>query len=193
MIDILSMWKSPKMIAYTILTALLYPALLFPFQDFSLFGHADFFRIGIAIPVAFSFLFGPAAAWGAAFGNLIYDASTTGLAPVSLFGFAANFLVGYLPYKLWETFSAEKLDLRSAKKLWLFAAVVFAACLMCGFVVAWGLEWLYEVPFLPTAFVIGLTNAFWAVTVGAMLLVLCFGYFSRRKLLYTDVLAQKPK
>ena len=66
--DLISMWKNPKMIAFTMLTAVLYAALIFPFQQFTIFGgHADFGRVGIGIPVAFSFLFGPAAAWGAAY------------------------------------------------------------------------------------------------------------------------------
>jgi energy-coupling factor transport system substrate-specific component len=58
------MWKNPRMIAYVILTAILYAALLYPFQEYSFFAaSADYFRIAMCIPVAFSFLFGPAAAW----------------------------------------------------------------------------------------------------------------------------------
>jgi energy-coupling factor transport system substrate-specific component len=48
----------------------------------------------------FSILFGPAAAWGSAFGNLIGDFfGTLGLG--SIFGFVGNFLYAYIPYRLW--------------------------------------------------------------------------------------------
>ncbi|MCW4010704.1 MAG: hypothetical protein NWF05_08800 [Candidatus Bathyarchaeota archaeon] len=72
--DLLSMWKSPKMIALTALTALLYVGSIFPFHGLTAFGgYADFGRVGVGIPVAFSFLFGPAAGWGDAVGNVLRD------------------------------------------------------------------------------------------------------------------------
>lgn len=95
------MWKNPKMIAYALFTAVLYPAVMYPFLQFSFFGaNADYLRVGVSIPVAFSFLFGPAAAWGAAFGNVIYDVFTNSVNAASFFGFIGNFLIAYLPYKL---------------------------------------------------------------------------------------------
>ena len=71
MFDIFSMWKRPKMVKYVLLTAGLYFAALYPFQALTFFeGYADFGRVGVGIPIAFSFFFGPAAAWGAAIGNI---------------------------------------------------------------------------------------------------------------------------
>ena len=187
MLDLVAMWKSPKMVLYALLTALLYPALILPFQQFTFFGHADFFRLGIGIPVAFSFLFGPAAAWGAAIGNVIYDA-TTGLSVASIFGFVANFLVGYVPYKLWSAITSEKPDLRSLKKFGLFVGTSLVACAVCGLIVGWGLLWLYNIPFMPTAMLIALTDAVWAIVLGSIVLALSYNFVSKRKLLYTDIL-----
>jgi energy-coupling factor transport system substrate-specific component len=193
MLDFLEMWKSPKMIAYVALTAVLYALLIFPFLQFKIFGgHGDFGRIGIGIPVAFSFLFGPAAAWGAAIGNTIRDAATTGLDSVTVFAFIANFLLGYIPYKLWNALTAEKPDLRSLKKVGLFVAVSLVACAVCGIIIGWALYWLVPpVPFMPTSLLIALSDAVWALVLGSVVLALGYGVVSRRRLLYTDVLEIK--
>lgn len=183
------MWKSPKMIAFTLLTAGLYATLIFPFHQYTLFGgHADFGRLGIGIPVAFSFMFGPATAWGAAIGNVIRDAATSKLNVASIFGFVGNFFIGYVPYKLWSVITTEKPDLKSLKKLGLFAGATVFACCICGVIVGWGLYWLGWAPFMPTALLVVLTDALWAIVVGSVLLALTYGYISKRKLLYTDVL-----
>jgi energy-coupling factor transport system substrate-specific component len=189
MLDIVKMWKQPKMVAYTILTALLYPALIYPFQNFTVFaGHADYFRVGMGIPIAFSFLFGPAAAWGTAFGNLIYDVSTDGVRWISLFGFIGNFLIAYLPYKLWSALTAEKPNLRSIKKLGLFVGLTFLACAVCGLIIGWGLLLLYSSPFQTTAFMIATTDALWGLILGSVILAFSYEYLSIKKLLYTDIL-----
>lgn len=160
MLELVSMWKNPKMIAFTALTAGLYAALIFPFQQFTFFeGNADFLRVGMGIPVSFSMFFGPAAAWGTAIGNLIYDASTASLSTASIFGFVGNFMVGLIPYKLWGILTTEKPDLKTAKKLALFVGLSFLACVVCGIVVASGLYWLGIAPFMPTVAVIALTDA----------------------------------
>jgi len=182
------------MLAYTLVTMVLYPLLIYPFQNFTIFaGHADYLRVGIGIPVAFSFLFGPAAAWGTAFGNLIYDVSTDGLRWISLFGFLGNFLVAYIPYKLWSAVTSEKPDLRSIKKAALFVVVTLFACSLCGLIIGWGLLYLYSAPFTMTVFTITMTDALWGIILGAVLLAASYAFFSRRKLLYSDILALMPK
>ena len=189
MLDLLAMWKSPKMIALMLFTAVLYAALLFPFQGFALFnGHVDFGRVGLGVPVAFSFLFGSAGAWGLAIGNVIYDAVTFQVNAASIFGFIGNLLIGYIPYKLWKVVTVEKPDLRSLKKLGLFAGSVLLACSLCGVVIGWGLDWLGITSFMPTALVIALTDALWAIVVGSIVLALSYGYVSKSKLLYTNIL-----
>ena len=91
MLDLIAMWKNPKMIAYTLFTALLYPAVMYPCLQYSFFGaNADYLRVGVSIPVAFSMLFGPAAAWGAAMGNVIYDIFTNSLNAASYLGSSAT-------------------------------------------------------------------------------------------------------
>ncbi len=193
MLDLLEMWKKPKMIAFTLLTAVLYAALILPFMEFTIInGHADFGRVGIGFPVAFSFLFGPAAAWGTAIGNVIRDVATGGLDAASVFGFIGNFLIGYIPYKLWKALSSEKPDLRSLKKIGLFMGIAVLACFVCGVIIAGGLYLLGFTPFMPTAAIIALTNALWAIIVGSIVLALTYNAVSKRKLLYIDIL-KKPQ
>ncbi len=193
MIDLLEMWKKPKMVAFVSLTAVLYEALIFPTQGFTIFGgHADFGRVGVGIPVAFSFFFGPAAAWGAAIGNIFRDLITGGLDAASIPGFIGNFLIGYLPYKLWSKITTEKPDLRSLKKVGLFVGLAVLPCLLCGVIIGAGLDWLGLAPFIPTGPLIALSNSIWAILLGSIVLILAYPFVSKHKLLYTDILkAQK--
>ncbi|XHH09460.1 MAG: QueT transporter family protein [Candidatus Bathyarchaeia archaeon] len=182
------------MTALVILTAVLYEALIFPSHGLTIFGgHADFGRVGIGIPVAFSFLFGPAAAWGAAIGNIFRDLITGGLDWASIPGFIGNFLIGYLPYKLWSKITTEKPDLRSFKKLGLFIGLAVLSCVLCGVIIGAGLDWLGYAPFIPTAPLIGLSNSLWAIIVGVIVLALAYPHVSKHKFLHTDLLAEPQK
>ncbi len=191
MFELVSMWKKPQMVAYAVFIALLYPAVMYPFLQYSFFGaNADYLRVGVAIPAAFSFLFGPAAAFGAAFGNVIYDVFTNSLNAASYFGFIGNFLIAYIPYKLWKALTTQKPDMRSAKKVLLFMGLAALSCSICGLVIGWGLFYLYGTfcPFVMTTATIFASDALWAVLLGPVILVLSYGFFSRRKLLYTDIM-----
>lgn len=189
MLDLIVMWKNPKMIGYFALTAALYALLLYPLKEYSFFSaNADYLRIAMGLPVAFSFLFGPAAAWGTAFGNLAFDAATGPLTWVTPLGFLGNFLIAYLPYKLWSKVTAEKPDLKSAKKLGLFCGLCALACVVCGLLIGWGLLYLFAIPFVMTSFTIFASDLLWAILLGPVLLRLSYGYFSKHKLLYTDLL-----
>jgi energy-coupling factor transport system substrate-specific component len=192
MLDLISMWKNPKMIAYFALTAVLYALLLLPVSEYSLFAQdADYLRIAMCIPVGFSFLFGPAAAWGAAFGNLAFDA-LTGLSWVTPFGFLGNFLIGYIPYKLYSKITTEKPIPYSAKKLGLFIGLSALACALCGLVIGWGLFYVRSIPFAMTAFTIFTSDFLWAALLGPIVLLLSYGFFSKRHLLYNDLLDLQP-
>ncbi len=187
--DLLVMWKNPKMVAIVAITALLYFGSLFPFRGLTAFGgYADFGRVGVGIPVAFSFLFGPAAAWGAAIGTVLRDIAEAQLDASSVFGFFGNLILGYLPFKLWGMLTKEKPDLRSVKKLLLFMGSGVLACAVCGLTIGWGLFWLGFTPFMPTAAIIALTNALWVITVGTAVLALSYNFVSNHKLRYQDIL-----
>ena len=177
------------MIVFMLLTAVLYMVSLYPLQGLTLFGgYTDFGRIGVAFPVAFSFLFGPAAAWGAAIGNILTDVAVQHVDVSSIFGFAGNLLLGYIPYKLWSTITADEPNLRSAINFFLFVGLAVLACVICGLVIGWGLNWLGLASFMPTSAIIAVTNALWATTAGSILLAFTYKYFRKRKLLYSNIL-----
>ncbi len=192
--DLVAMWKNPKMIALTLFIALLYVAMLFPFQGFTaLGGYADFGRAGVGILVAFSFLFGPAAAWGAAIGNVVLDIAVLHVDAASFFGFFGNLLLGYVPYKLWNAVTAERPDMKGIKKFLLFAGVTISACVVCGITIGWGLYWLGFTPFMPAAALITLTNALWAIVLGSIALAFTYNYVSKHKWLYVDIFRVDPR
>jgi hypothetical protein len=187
MFDIVSMWKSPKMVKYVLLTAGLYFAALYPFQALTFFeGYADFGRVGVGIPIAFSFFFGPAVAWGAAIGNIICDIAICHVDLSSFFGLLGNFLLGYIPYKLWSGITDQKPDLRNFRKFVLFMGVAVIASIICGLVIALGLFSLGYTPFLPTLLVISVTNSIWAIIIGGLILFLAYNFFSKHNLIYIN-------
>ena len=100
--EVWRMWNYSTMVVLTVLTAGIFAAILIPFKGIPLIPGLTELRPANVIPVVFGLLFGPAGAWGAAFGNLIGDFFGT-LGVGSFFGFWGNFLAAYLTYKLWAT------------------------------------------------------------------------------------------
>src|SRR2546429_1927136 len=98
--ELFRMWSSTRMVVLTAICAALYAAILIPFKVVPLIPGITEFRPANAVPVVCSFLFGPAAAWGAAFGNLIGD-FFGGLGPGDLFGFLGDFPFCPVPFPLW--------------------------------------------------------------------------------------------
>jgi energy-coupling factor transport system substrate-specific component len=188
--EALALWKKPRMVAIVGITALLYFVALLPFSGIKgLNGAVDLGRVGIAIPLSFSVLFGPAAAWGAAFGNLLRDIAGAQVTYASIFGFLGNFLIGYVPYKLWTIVKAEKPNVRMSVKLAVFAGIAVLACIVCGVIIGWGVYWVFGVSFASTAWMATLTNSVWAVLIGPLLLAALYSYVRRRNREYTLKLA----
>src|SRR5882762_2443687 len=95
------MWRNTRMVVLCAISAALYAAVLVPFKVVPLIPGVTELRPANAIPVVCSFLFGPAAAWGSAIGNMIGD-FFGGVGPGDIFGFFANLFYGYIPYKAWS-------------------------------------------------------------------------------------------
>ena len=73
------MWRNTRMVVLCAISAALYAAVLVPFKVVPLIPGVTELRPANAIPVVCSFLFGPAAAWGSAIGNMIGDFAQPGL------------------------------------------------------------------------------------------------------------------
>src|SRR5258708_40220744 len=67
------MWRNTRMVVLCAISAALYAAVLVPFKVVPLIPGVTELRPANAIPIVCSFLFGPAAAWGSAIGNMIGD------------------------------------------------------------------------------------------------------------------------
>src|SRR5438445_5132350 len=102
--ELRDMWLDTRMVVFTAISAALYAAILIPFKVLPIIPGVTELRPANAVPVICSFLFGPAAAWGAAIGNLIGD-FFGGIGPGDFFGFIANFFYGLAPYNVWEAIS----------------------------------------------------------------------------------------
>ncbi len=94
--ELVTMWRHSRMIALTALSAGLYAAVLIPFKPFPLIPGITEIRVAQVLPPVLSLLFGPAAAWGTAVGNLIGDMVGGTFGPGSLFGFVGNFFLGLI-------------------------------------------------------------------------------------------------
>jgi energy-coupling factor transporter ATP-binding protein EcfA2 len=185
--DVRAVWRHTKMVVLVALTAALYAALLVPFKSIPIIPGITELRPANVVPIVCSLLFGPAAAWGSAIGNLIGDFFGT-LGPGSLFGFAGNFLLGYLPYQLWRLLAPGQVP-SGRPGLWL---VFFEVCLIpavaCGVVIAWGVDLLGLVPFKVLAPFITINNTLAAFVLGAILLPLLYPRAERWRLVYWEIM-----
>lgn len=141
------------------------------------------------LPVLFSFLFGPIAAWGSAFGNVVADVFGT-FGPGSFFGFFGNFFFGLIPYRLWRfwarrgfkwegprsespQFQPRRKERKSGLPISdfiLYAAVCASASAACGLVIAWGVDMLGFVEFRVLANLIFLNNIGMTILLGPPLI-----------------------
>jgi len=212
MADLFRMWRNTRMVVLTAICAALYAAILIPFKVVPLIPGITEFRPANAVPIVCSFLFGPAAAWGAAFGNLIGD-FFGGLGPGDLFGFLANLLYGLVPYAVWEAVTTrppvpidptpssprrgEEGVLRRAfglATLWVrLLPVIVLAAMLCATVVGWGLHLLGFHPFTVLGTVVLVNNLAVAVVLVPPLLAVLYPRVHHARLLYRDVLGPRAR
>ncbi|MDQ5854228.1 MAG: QueT transporter family protein [Chloroflexota bacterium] len=192
--ELLSMWKHTQMVVLTVVIAALYAAMLIPFKPISIVPGITELRIAQVVPPVASLLFGPAAAWGAALGNLIGDFFGT-LTAGSLFGVIGNFVLGAIPYVLWGRLgplsARQEPSMRSGKQVGEFVAIVVISGLACAAVIAWGLELLGLFPFAVLGLVISINNVVIPAILGPVLLRLLYRRVQRMGLIWVDVMPEQ--
>jgi len=192
MIEVFTLWRHTRMVVLVALIAALYAATLIPFKVVIPFmpGITEF-RPANAIPVVCSLLFGPAAAWGSAFGNLIGDFFGT-LGPGSFFGFFGNFLYGYLPYKMWgrilPMLARPEPDIKSPRQFLEYFGSALAASAACALFIGWGVDLIGVAPFAFLGNVILLNNFIVSAILGPPLLMALYPRVRRWGLLHTDIM-----
>ncbi|RJP22764.1 MAG: QueT transporter family protein [Candidatus Abyssobacteria bacterium SURF_5] len=191
--EVFTMWKYTKMVVLVAVSAAFYAALTIPLKGIPIIPGYTELRPGAVVPVVFGLLFGPAGAWGAAFGNVIGDFfGTFGIG--TIFGFFGNFFYGFLAYKVWTHMglaqSADDLQINSWKKVVNFGLVVVLSSLACGLIIAWGLEGAKLVPFLPVGPIISVNNMIACLILGIPLLGLLHARLNRWDLLWSAIMEQ---
>jgi len=190
--ELFGMWGNTRMVVLTAICAALYAAVLIPFKVVPLIPGITEFRPANAVPVVCSFLFGPAAAWGAAFGNLIGD-FFGGLGPGDLFGFLANLLYGLVPYAVWEAVTRADPVPRGPVTWTGLVAVIGLAAALCATVVGWGLQALGFHPFTVLGTLVFLNNFVVAAILSPLLLAVLHPRIRHARLLYRDLLGPRPR
>src|SRR2546428_212977 len=187
---LLEVWRDTRQLVLAAQVAAIYAAVLIPFKvGIPIIPGFVELRPANAIPVVASLLFGPAAAWGAAFGNLIGDLFGT-LGPGSLFGLLGNFLYGYVPYRLWGRLgplsSGCPPEPRAPRQILEYALICILASLACAGTIGWGLDVMRLLPFQVLAPAIFINNVLMSSVLGPPLLLFLYPRVARWGLLYAD-------
>jgi energy-coupling factor transport system substrate-specific component len=160
----ISMWKNTRMIILTAVCAAIYGAALIAFKTAIPFvpGITEL-RVANIFPMTFGLLFGPAGAWGTAIGNLIGDLFGGTLGPGSIPGFVGNFLLGYLPYAMWNRLVPfAPLSRGWRAKTWQswanYFVVAFVSSTACAVVISVFVDALGIVPYAVLSKIITLNN-----------------------------------
>jgi len=167
--ELIACWQQTRMIVLIALCAALFVAVLIPFKLFTLVPGITEVRPASALPIVFSIFFGPAAAWGAAFGNIIGDFFGT-ISPGSIFGFVGNFIYGFVPYRLVRTFLKPEESIFSAKGWLVFLFSIVLGSGLCAAIIALGVDVLKIVPFKFLVHTIFLNNVVVSVLLAPLLI-----------------------
>lgn len=160
------------------LCGLIFFAVTVPFRElFSLMPVTEV-RPASALPPAFGLLFGFWGALGTALGNLMADILSGYSLGLCLTGFAAQFLYGYIPFKLWHAFGSRgaeqdfpKLD--TARHVVKYLFIVAIDSLMMAGLLGFLMEGFGISQFLSTTtFVLLLNNFDFCILLGMPVLIL---------------------
>jgi len=187
--DAIVMWRHTKMVVLVALSGAAYVAILVPFKIATIIPGFTEIRPASGIPVVCGLLFGPAAAWGSAFGNLVGDIFGGTLTPGSIPGFVGNFLVAYVTYRMWRVLRGDRHADGSPGQLGWMALCSVAGGLVCAVVIAFGVAAMGLVPYQVLALIITANNCVIGTIVAAILLPILYPLARSFGLLYQDILA----
>ncbi|MGH7864869.1 MAG: QueT transporter family protein [Candidatus Binataceae bacterium] len=189
--ELRAMWRNTRMVVLCAISGALYAAVLIPFKVVPLIPGVTELRPANAIPVVCSFLFGPAAAWGAAIGNMIGD-FFGGFGPGDISGFAANLVYGFIPYKVWGVIARGQSPVsRTPLIIAKFVLVCFLASALCGVIVGWWINLLVlGAPFWVLANAIVFNNMLAAMLLAPFILAAVYPRVQKGHLTYQDLMPE---
>lgn len=181
--EIAAVWTEKQGLVWIGVTALVYATVLIPFNMLSLSVAGISIRPAASLPVILGILFGPAAAWGLALGNIAGDFYGS-WSLMSIFGALTNFLLPYLSYLLWHRLMKSR-DARVDKKsTGIFLLVSFVAILACMVLLATCGTVFFGRPFESKFISYFGNNIFWAMTAGTVLFWLVLEPAARKRFVY---------
>jgi len=188
------MWRNTRMVVLCAISAALYAAVLVPFKVVPLIPGVTELRPANAIPIVCSFMFGPAAAWGSAIGNMIGD-FFGGVSPGDIFGFFANLVYGWIPYKVWQVIGrGESPIARTPSAILKYVIACLTASVLCADLVGWGDNLLVIRPFAMLGNVIIFNNMASAMLLAPFILAAVYPRVKKGRMLYEDMMPEvKPK
>ncbi len=193
--EVVTMWKYTRMIVLVALSAAIYAALLIVFKaGIVLIPGITEVRPANVFPINFGQMFGPAGAWGSAIGNTNGDLVGGTLGWGSIFGFFGNFMLGFIPYKMWGAMwgLVPKRDIsqntNSWNKLVAYIIITIVSAAACAIIIAWYLDLAGLIPFAALAIIITLNNAIAELVLGPPLLLLLYPRVKRWGLIWTDIM-----
>jgi energy-coupling factor transport system substrate-specific component len=185
------------MVVLVALSAAIYAAVLIPFKGgIPIIPGITEIRPANVFPAVFGLMFGPAGAWGSAIGNGLADLMGGTLTWASVSGFFGNFMLGFIPYKLWGAIGlvpAQDMsqNVNSRRKLGAYALVAVVSSAACAMIIAWYLDLIGLIPFAFLAIVITVNNLIAQFFLGPPLLLLLYPRVKRWGLIWTDIM--KPE
>jgi len=182
--EIFNVFSETKKIVIVAVTAAIYAGMLIPFKPIQIIPGLTELRPASVIPVLFGVLFGPAAAWGAAIGNLIADFFGM-LTLGSIFGFIGNFFFSYTAYKLWNLIIKEEIVL-NAKQIIIFVLISIISSFICALIIATGVKILKLAPFIAIFLIIFINNSIMSSVLGSILLKLIYKRIEKMGLIYKE-------
>ena len=189
----ITMFKYTQMVVFFALSTAFYAVLLWIFAVLPLWiiPGITALRPGNSIPPVTSLLWGPAATWGTAFGNLIgFDVLGGALGFGSIGGFIGNWIYGLLPYYTWSRMFKEEPHCKTSKSLLYFEATVFLTSSACAMVIGLFLETFSLFPFAVISLIITFNNFIAGAILGPILMAIFYDRVKRMGWLWTDIMTE---
>ncbi len=191
--ELITVWRNTRQLVLIAVVAAVYAAILIPFKVAPLIPGLTEIRPANVIPIICSLMFGPAAAWGSAIGNLVGDIYGGTFGPGSFFGLVGNFLYGYIPYRLWRALGSSDVTFEHWSWVPRYLFVALVASLACAVTIGWGADILGLAPFTALGNIIAVNNFLVSAVLGPPLLAALYPRVRRLGLLYEDVMTESER
>lgn len=182
--ELIACWQHTRMIVLIGLCAALYAAVFFMFSWIPFIPGVTQFRPAASLPIVFSVFFGPIAAWGTAFGNILGDVISANISPGSLFGIPGNFIYGYVPYRIFRIYSKPE-----ERRLSVLVFAIVLGSLLCAEIISLGAQAFGLPPFTVLANIILINNVVMSLILSPLMIRTLRARIEGMRITYTQILS----